>query len=95
MRARDPRWIILLEDGSYSTIGRHRQPDDDDIARADGSLERAGLSGWLAVLSQSEHSLGVPEVLAVRELRGPAITFDDAKKKLLVRIAEQNAGELD
>jgi hypothetical protein len=93
MRARDPRWIILLEDGSYSTIGRHRQPDDDDISRAEQSLERAGVAGWLAVMSQSAHSPGAPEVLAVRPLRAPASSFEDSKKLLLARIGERNASD--
>lgn len=75
---RDPRWIILLESGEYSIVGRHREPDPDDISRLEDALERTGQAGWLAVMDRSEHAVGTPEIVLVRPLRAPTTSFDDA-----------------
>lgn len=66
--ARDPRWVLLTESGEYSTLGRHREPSEDDIAAAESALARAGQSGWLAVMSHSAHYRGTPELVMVRLL---------------------------
>lgn len=39
--ARDPRWVLLAEPGEYSTLGRHREPDDEAIAAAEAALAKA------------------------------------------------------
>ena len=33
-RPRDPRWVLLTESGEYTTLGRHREPDEEIIASA-------------------------------------------------------------
>jgi hypothetical protein len=75
---RDPRWVLLTESGEYSTLGRHREPSEDDIAAAESALARAGRSGWLAVMSHSVHSRAIPELVMVRPLGDPQTAFGDA-----------------
>ena len=75
---RDPRWILLTESGEYSTLGRHREPDKEDIAAAETALARAGLAGWLAVMSHSMYSNTTPELVMVRPLCEPSTSFDQA-----------------
>lgn len=75
---RDPRWIVLLETGEYSIVGRHREPDADDLARFEAALERNGRSGWLAVMDRSEHAAGTPEIVMVRPLLQPSMPFEAA-----------------
>ena len=84
--ARDPRWVLLAETGEYSTLGRHREPDDDDIAAAETALARSGRSGWLVVMSHSVHSRTAPELMMVRPLRDPQTPFADAVQAFRSRI---------
>ena len=44
------RWIILGSDGRHTTVGRHTDPTDDELERAQAALQAAGLGGWLAVM---------------------------------------------
>jgi len=76
--ARDPRWVLLAETGEYSTLGRHREPDEDDIAAAEAALAQVGRAGWLAVMSHSAHARTAPEFVMVRPLRNPRIPFEEA-----------------
>jgi hypothetical protein len=75
---RDPRWVLLTETGEYSTLGRHREPDEHDVAAAETALARVGPSGWLAVMSHSVHASATPEFIMVRPLREPRVSFEDA-----------------
>ncbi|BFL64905.1 hypothetical protein ACX4M5_15270 [Roseomonas mucosa] len=86
MQAKNPRWIVLVADGRYSTIGRHREPDADDIARIEDGLRHAGVSGWLAIMSQSAYSPGLPEVVEVRPLGDPSEPFETGRIRLLARL---------
>lgn len=76
--ARDPRWVLLAESGEYSTLGRHREPDDETITAAEAALAKAGRAGWIAVMSHSVHERSMPELLMVRPLREPGTSFADA-----------------
>jgi hypothetical protein len=82
---RDPRWVLLTEAGEYSTLGRHREPSEEDIATAEVALAWAGRSGWLAVMSHSVHARTPPELVMVRPLRQPQTTFEDAVQALRER----------
>lgn len=88
MQAKDPRWIVLAEDGRHSSVGRHREPDVEDIARIEDGLRQAGLGGWLAIMSQSAYHSGLPEVVEVRVFGTPAVAFTAAKIALLKHIAD-------
>lgn len=83
---RDPRWIILLESGEYSIVGRHREPEPDDIARFEAALDRNGRAGWLAVMDRSEHAPGTPEIVMVRPLRAPSTSFEQAAGEFYERL---------
>ncbi len=85
--ARDPRWILLTETGEYSTLGRHREPDETDVAAAEAALARVGQAGWVAVMSDSVHSGAIPELVMVRPLCGPQSPFDQAVKAFQQKLA--------
>ncbi len=87
MQAKDPRWIVLAEDGRYSNVGRHREPDAEDIARIEDGLRQAGIGGWLAIMSQSAYDSGLPEVVDIRVFGAPAVAFTAAKDAFLKHIA--------
>jgi hypothetical protein len=76
--ARDPRWVLLAETGEYTAVGRAREPDEDDIARAEAALARTGQSGWLVVMGGSAYSRREPDLVMVRPLRNPTSSFDAA-----------------
>ena len=75
---RDPRWVLLAETGEYSTLGRHREPDADDIAAAEAALGQVGRAGWVAVMSHSAHERTLPELVMVRPLCDPSTSFEVA-----------------
>jgi len=72
------RWIVLGEDGRYVTLGRATDPSEEEICRAESSLRRQGLAGWLAIMAGSPHSARTPSLLMVRPLADPKGTFDAA-----------------
>lgn len=76
--ALDPRWVLLSETGEYSIIGRHREPEEADIAAAELALAQAGVSGWIAVMGGSAESKTLPDLVMVRPLREPRSTFEAA-----------------
>lgn len=76
--AKDPRWVVLVESGEYSTLGRYREPDPNEINAAEIALARAGLAGWLAVMSNSTYDQSVPDFMMVRPLQHPETSFEDA-----------------
>jgi len=86
--ARDPRWILLVDNGDYSSLSRHREPDADDIAAAERVLRQASRSGWLAVMSHSVYETAIPELLMVRPLCDPTIPFDEAVQSFQQRLKQ-------
>lgn len=83
---RDPRWILLSENGDYSIVGRHREPEPEDIARLEASLAGHGLGGWLAIASNSFHAPVFPEMIMERVLGDPKASFDRAVAILRRRV---------
>jgi hypothetical protein len=77
--ASDRKWVILCEDGQKATLGRARDPSDDEVAQAEASMVREGLAGWLAIQSHSVQRGGPPPTyIEVRPLGSPTVSFDDA-----------------
>lgn len=74
----DRRWIILCEDGRFSTLGRARDPSKEDVENAEVGLKAQGLAGWLAVMSGSQYATNVPSFIEVRPLACPTTEFSDA-----------------
>ncbi len=86
----DRRWVIVAEDGRYSTIGRASDPTDAEIGEAEDALRRQGLSGWLAVMSGSAYGSKVPSLMAVRPLASPTKHWEDASAACLAAIAARH-----
>ena len=77
-RVKETRWIVLCSDGRHTTIGRDRDPDEEDISRASAALAAAGLSGWLAVMKGGYYMRARPELLMVRPLAGEPTGWEGA-----------------
>lgn len=71
----EKRWIILASDGRHVTVGRHTDPEEDEIISAESGLRAQGLSGWLAVTDGGYYGRGKVSILMVRPLASPP---DDA-----------------
>ena len=84
----DRRWVIVSEDGRYTTIGRASDPTEAQIREAEEALRRQGLAGWLAVMSGSAHGTNVPSLMAVRPLASPTKPWDDVSAACLAAIEE-------
>ncbi len=89
--SRDPRWILLVDNGEYSTLSRHREPDADDIAGAEKGLRQASKAGWLAVMSHSAYEATIPELIMVRQLCDPEISFDQAVQLFQKRLSQSQS----
>lgn len=75
----ETRWLVLSTDGRHSTIGRHRDPDEEDIARSETALKALGLGGWL-VLMKGRYYDGrrKPSLMMVRQLGEPTRAWEEA-----------------
>jgi hypothetical protein len=85
--ASDRRWIVVSEDGRYSTLGRASDPTDLQIEAAAAALRQQGLAGWLAVMSGSPYGKRVPTLLEVRPLASPTRPWTEAAAACLAAIA--------
>jgi hypothetical protein len=74
----DRRWIMLSENGRFSTLSRASDPSEDEIRRAEASLRQQGLAGWLAIMSGSQYAREIPTVIEVRPLAEPGRPFAEA-----------------
>jgi hypothetical protein len=75
---KETRWIVLCTDGRHTTLGRHRDPEEDDITRAGTALAAAGLAGWLVVMKGDYYTRAQPELLMVRALAGEPAKWENA-----------------
>lgn len=63
------RWLVLGSDGRHVTIGRHRDPSDDDIAQSEAALKAQGLAGWLVLMKGGYYDIKQkPELMMIRPL---------------------------
>lgn len=74
----DRRWVVLGTDGRYVTLGRATDPTESEIRRAEEALRAQGSSGWLAIMSGSPYAQRTPDLMLVRPLAEPQVTFDEA-----------------
>ena len=74
----DRRWIVLGTDGRYVTLGRATDPSESEIRHAEEALRAQGSSGWLAIMSGSAYAERTPELMVVRPLAEPQVTFEEA-----------------
>jgi hypothetical protein len=83
----DRRWVVVSEDGRYSTLGRASDPTDLQIEAAAAALREQGLAGWLAVMSGSPYGKKMPTLMEVRPLASPTRPWQDAAAACLAAIA--------
>jgi hypothetical protein len=76
---------VLTEDGSYVTLGRARDPSEEQIQAVETDLRRQGFAGWLAIMSSSPYASDLPDVMEVRPLAEPSSPFAEAAKALRKR----------
>jgi hypothetical protein len=79
----ETRWIVLTGDGSHSTLGRYREPDEADLVRAAEALERTGQPAWVAFLEGRYHGKSEPKVRELRRLTGREGDLSSAVKAFL------------
>jgi len=92
---RDPRWVLLVETGEYSSLSRYREPDDEDMAAAEKALIQAARAGWLAVMSHSAYESTVPELMMVRPLCNPKTPFEDAVQAFRRRLKDRSGNAVE
>lgn len=86
-------WAVLSEDGRHALMGRHTDPSEEEILRAEQALTAQGLAGWIAVLEGDRWSRrSRPKCLMVRPLASPATPFEIAAAAFEQRRQEQLAG---
>ena len=90
---RDPRWILLVDNGDYSSLSRHREPDAEDIAGAEKALRQASRAGWLAIMSHSAYEATIPELVMVRPICDPEISFSEAVQMFQTRLTQVHTGD--
>ncbi len=86
MQTSDRRWVVITEKGDVHTLGRARDPTDEEVAAAEGHLRAARIEGWIAIQSHSFHAPVPPTFLEVRTLGEPRATFRDAVAALMARV---------
>jgi hypothetical protein len=86
--APDPRWIIITEDGRINSIGRHTEPSQAELDRAESVMEAAGVRGWIAIMDRSAYAEGQPEFTIVREMRSPVVSFQEAVARFAAATSE-------
>ena len=78
--AREPRWIVLAQDGRHVTIGRHTDPAEAEIEASGEQLRSLGLGGWLVVMNGAYHQdRGPVTLMMVREIAPSAVAWIDAE----------------
>lgn len=92
-RGRERRWVVILPDGRYATLGRASDPTDDEILRVEQRLRAQGLVGWLAVMEGNPHVGSAPQLLEVRPLADPETSFADAAAACVAAILTRRTEE--
>jgi hypothetical protein len=85
------RWVVVATNGQYVTLGRNRDPSEEEITSAERALRLQSLSGWLAIMEGSPWAGGAPRLLEVRPLASPVTTFADAAKACIAAILAKRA----
>lgn len=80
------RWIVLVGDGRYVTLGRHSDPSEEEIVRAEEGLRQQGLTGWLAVMQGNPNTGAVLHLMEVRPLAEPEGSFEAAGAACIAQI---------
>ena len=74
----ETRWLVLGADGLHVTLGRHRDPEPEEIERAEQVLKAQNLAGWLVVMKGEYYTRTKPKLIMVRPLGEPEADWDQA-----------------
>jgi hypothetical protein len=85
-RSQERRWVVIAPDGRYFTLGRHRDPSEQEILDAENALRAQGLNGWLAIMEGNPWVGRAPGLLEVRALANPTTPFAEAAAACLEAI---------
>jgi hypothetical protein len=68
--SREKRWLVVLQDGQHSTIGRHTDPTQEELDVFATQIDRLGVAGWLVISEGVYHSRDPVTLMCVRRLSG-------------------------
>jgi hypothetical protein len=88
---RERRWIVVVTDGRFVTLGRESDPSEAEILAAEAALQAQGLSGWLAIMEGNPHIGRLPHIMEVRPLGNPGVPFAEACAACLATIEKNRA----
>jgi hypothetical protein len=77
------RWVVIVENGGHSTLGRHTDPSEDEIRAAEVAMVAQGVAGWLAVTEGVYYSRDPLSVMQVRVLGAPTADWESSVAKFL------------
>jgi hypothetical protein len=91
----ETRWLVLATDGRHVTLGRHRDPEPEEIDNAERGLKSQNLSGWLVLMKGGYYTRKKPQLMMVRPLGNPGGLWDEAVANFesLWRTATRPAGK--
>ena len=82
----DRRWVLVMDDGTVSTLGRATDPTEEELARVEEMLAAQGVGGWLAIQSHSAYrGPPPPTFVEVRRVGSDGKTFEDVVASVLAR----------
>ena len=74
----ETRWLILTTDGHHVTLGRHRDPEPEDIEKAEQALLEQSRSGWLVLMKGAYYARTKPQLMIVRAMGEPGDAWEKA-----------------
>ena len=89
--SRERRWIVVVPDGRFTTLGRDSDPSDDEVKAAEHGLRTQGLAGWLAVMEGNPYLGAAPRLMEVRPLAEPSSPFSEASAACVASLMAQRA----
>lgn len=87
---REKRWLVVTEDGSHATLGRHTDPAEHEIAEIGRRCDQLGLAAWLAVSEGRYHSRDRMSLMMVRPITEKVADWPEAERLW----NERRAGEI-
>jgi len=90
-RSRERRWIVVVPDGRFTTLGRASDPSEAEILAAENGLRAQGLAGWLAIMEGNPYVSVAPRIMEVRPLADPATPFAEASAACVASILARRA----
>ena len=90
-RNAERRWIVLVEDGRFSTLGRASDPSEQEILDTEAALTAQAVGGWLCVMQGNPYVGDAPHLMEVRPLGRPTTPFESAAAACVASILERRS----